>query len=286
MALNREYLVRQAVMDDWDQLSRILLDENGFAHRHLDWRTPLEWLGFPPYFVIEFNGQVESVLACPPDPPGIGWIRFFSGGKLIPHKQAWSLLWENVRCFFQRQKGITVCAITNQYWFREILESSNFQSHQQIVMLTWQGSVFPRSELLPGLNLRRMEKADIPNVVDVDRSAFDIIWQNSEQALQKALSLASVVTVAEMDGRIVGYQLSTTNLIGGHLARLAVFPEFQGRGIGRTMVADVIQQFSDRRIFTISVNTQSDNLASLSLYEKLGFRETGERFPVFEYQVL
>jgi len=272
-------------MDDRDQLTRLLFDEDVIAHRHLDWRTPLEWLGFPPYFLIELNGQVESILACPPDPPGIAWIRFFSGGKLIPHKEAWNLLWGKVRGFFLGQTGIQVCAITIQGWFREILESSNFQSRQKIVMLTWRGSVIPQSDPHPGLNIRKMENADITSVVEVDRTAFEVIWQNSEQALRKALAQASVVTVAEMDGRIIGYQLSTANLIGGHLARLAIIPEFQGRGIGRVLLSDLIQQFSHNKIQSISVNTQSDNLASLSLYKKMGFHETGERFPVYEYEV-
>jgi ribosomal protein S18 acetylase RimI-like enzyme len=35
----------------------------------------------------------------------------------------------------------------------------------------------------------------------------------------------------------------------------------------------------------LTVNTQADNAASLALYHKLGFRRTGEQFPVYTLQV-
>jgi ribosomal protein S18 acetylase RimI-like enzyme len=38
-------------------------------------------------------------------------------------------------------------------------------------------------------------------------------------------------------------------------------------------------------MFHLTVNTQSDNSASLALYRKIGFRETGERYPVYQLQV-
>jgi len=42
---------------------------------------------------------------------------------------------------------------------------------------------------------------------------------------------------------------------------------------------------NDKGVTRLTVNTQSDNLASLALYEKMGFTVTGEKFPVYCYQV-
>jgi ribosomal protein S18 acetylase RimI-like enzyme len=91
--------------------------------------------------------------------------------------------------------------------------------------------------------------------------------------------------VAEADGQIIGYQLSTRNPLGAHLARLAVRPESQGRGVGRALVADLIQQAERRSMYHLTVNTQNDNLSSLALYKKIGFRETGDCYPVYQLQV-
>jgi len=285
MAVIEEYKVRSASSGDLEPLAHLIFDGNSTAHRHLDWRTPLEWIGYPPYFVIEVNGQIESVMACPPDPPGIAWIRVFGSGKNIRQEDAWNILWDHVRIFFYGEEDTRVCVITIHNWFQEILARSNFQTHQQIVMLTWTGTSFSKENLPAGIKLRKMKEEDIPRVAEVDREAFDVIWHNTEQALHKAFSQATLVTVLEQKGKIVGYQLSTTNLIGGHLARLAVLPELQGRGLGHNLVADMIHQFTCTGIRTITVNTQSDNPASLSLYKKIGFGETGERFPVYEFEI-
>ncbi|RJP49979.1 MAG: GNAT family N-acetyltransferase, partial [Anaerolineaceae bacterium] len=78
-------------------------------------------------------------------------------------------------------------------------------------------------------------------------------------------------------------QISTGNPFGAHLARLGVQPEAQGRGVGAALVNDLIQRLNIGRNGSLSVNTQADNAASLSLYKKLGFVQTGEHFPVLVY---
>jgi ribosomal protein S18 acetylase RimI-like enzyme len=285
MALRGECLVRSAEMRDRDQLAHLIFDDRSTAHRHLDWRTPLEWIGFPPYFIIEQKGKIEAVLACPVDPPTVAWVRVFACTDSALLQDNWTILWQHVYNFFEAEKEIRVSVITLQDWFQVILEKSKFHTRQQIVSLTWTGVEFPKEKSLYGIELRLMTETDIPRVAEVDAAAFDRLWQNTEQALQKAFDQASLVTVVELEGEIVGYQLSTTNIIGGHLARLAVLPELQGKGIGKFLLTDMIHQFTHRGIHTISVNTQNDNTSSLSLYKSIGFIETGERYPVYEFEI-
>jgi RimJ/RimL family protein N-acetyltransferase len=45
----------------------------------------------------------------------------------------------------------------------------------------------------------------------------------------------------------------------------------------------MIHAFGGTRLNRLSVNTQSDNDASLALYQKMGFTRTGESFPVLVY---
>jgi ribosomal protein S18 acetylase RimI-like enzyme len=74
-------------------------------------------------------------------------------------------------------------------------------------------------------------------------------------------------------------------MLSGHLARLAVRNEAQGRGVGSALVRDLIQRLISKNRQRITVNTQADNAASLALYQKLGFVRTGEQYPVFISQV-
>ncbi len=91
--------------------------------------------------------------------------------------------------------------------------------------------------------------------------------------------------MAENDGGIIGYQLSTGASQHAHLARLAVHRAMQGRGIGRALLGDLFLKLEDHGIYKLSVNTQSDNIVSLNLYQKTGFIRTGEQYPVYIYDV-
>jgi ribosomal protein S18 acetylase RimI-like enzyme len=139
--------------------------------------------------------------------------------------------------------------------------------------------------LAAGVSLRPMMYYDLPQVAEVDASGFELLWQNSLESLQLAFKQAVLASVAEADGRMIGYQLSTRNPFGIHLARLAVRPEVQRQGIGRALVCDLIEQADRRGTPRLTVNTQSDNSASLSLYARLGFKNTGEAYPVFTHTI-
>ncbi len=86
-----------------------------------------------------------------------------------------------------------------------------------------------------------MEEADMPAVIKIDLAAFGWFWHNTVDSLQRARLQSVSATVAEDDSGVVGYQISTGNAFGAHLARLAVQPEAQGRGVGTALVGDLIQ---------------------------------------------
>ena len=131
------------------------------------------------------------------------------------------------------------------------------------------------------ISIRPMLPGDLPCVARVDTMAFEPLWQNSLFALNRALPLAAVATVAELEGEIIAYQISTRNSLGMHLARLAVEPARKGQGIGSALVRDLCSQVGEQGISRLTVNAQSDNSVSLALYKKVGFQTTGESYPVF-----
>jgi ribosomal protein S18 acetylase RimI-like enzyme len=125
-----------------------------------------------------------------------------------------------------------------------------------------------------------MEPGDLPAVTEIDLAAFGWFWHNTLESLQRARTQSVSAMVAEDDSGLIGYQLSTGNPLGAHLARLAVRPEAQGRGVGAALVGNLLQQLGESHLTRLTVNTQSDNAASLALYQKMGFVRTGEFFPV------
>jgi ribosomal protein S18 acetylase RimI-like enzyme len=119
----------------------------------------------------------------------------------------------------------------------------------------------------------------------VDHAGFDRLWRNSLATLRMGLAQAGFATVAHINGEIIGYQISTRNSYGVHLARLAVNPQQQGRGIGYALVQDLMNKSRYAGLYRLTVNTQNDNQTSLALYQKIGFVLTGERYTVYTYHV-
>jgi ribosomal protein S18 acetylase RimI-like enzyme len=97
---------------------------------------------------------------------------------------------------------------------------------------------------------------------------------------------APYATVAENESGVIGYQISTGGGQRAHLARLAVQPAVQGRGAGRALLSDLFRYITYAGISRLSVNTQSDNQVSLSLYQRMGFIRTGELYPVYTFDVV
>lgn len=275
---------RPAVFEDRQRISNLIFFES-HVHRHLDWHDPLDWLGCPYFWVLEENNDLLAALACPLDPHSTAWVRFFAHHHYIKIQDGWSALWQIAQNVLARQGGATVAAIARQSWLDDLLTCNGFRHINDLVTLEWQRHVLSPDLLQPRAGIRPMTIEDLPHVAALDVAAFPPLWHNTTQSLSKALTQAQFATVMEDAHGLAGYQISTGTPFGAHLARLAVRPDAQGQGIGSALVWDVIRRLDWRSGARLTVNTQSDNLASLALYRKLGFSYTGEKYPILEFQV-
>jgi ribosomal-protein-alanine N-acetyltransferase len=275
--------VRPADLSDQQQLSNLIFFENRL-HRHLDWRSPLEWLGAPFYWALDDGGQIMAALACPPEREGIAWVRLFVYSGRWSAENAWGMLWPAAKEEIARAGGAKVAAIAIQPWFQNLLAASGFENRQQIVLLEWryQPTVVRQTA---GIRVRKMAEVDLPEVEKTDAASFEPLWQNPLETLRRAFAQALYATVAENENGIIGYQISTGGGQRAHLARLAVHPAVQGKGAGSVLLNDLFVFLTHMGISRLSVNTQSDNQASLSLYQRMGFVRTGERYPVYTFDI-
>ena len=279
-------LVRPANFTDHQQLSNLIFFE-ARLHRHMDWRSPLELLGGPFYWALEDGGQIIAALACSPEAKGISWVRLFVYAGRWDADHAWDMLWATTKDEIARAGGALVAAIAIHPWFQGILAASGFTNHQNIVMLEWHSFASrPRvASNTHGIRIRKMMEADLPEVERTDAASFVPLWHNPLDTLRRAFSQAMLATVAEDEHGIVGYQLTTGGRTHAHLARLAVHPAAQGRGAGRALLVELFGQLTQMGVNRLTVNTQSDNVASLSLYQKMGFVRTGEQYPVYALDI-
>ena len=182
--------VRPAVPQDQHQIANLMFFEK-HVHRHLDWRAPLDWLGSPFYWVVEDNGRVLAVLACPQDPVGVAWVRLFAHAKKLSLDEAWGVLWKRAQQDISSSRGeATVALIAMHKWLSELLVRNDFKHTQDIIMLEWKATDVPRLPLPAGVFVRDMQPNDLPEVAELDAAAFMPLWQNPLDALERALPQA------------------------------------------------------------------------------------------------
>lgn len=277
-----ELVIRSANYDDRQSLANLATYEV-YTHRHLDWLSPIDWIGRRPCLVIEQGEHLIAALICPPDPPEVAWLRLFVVSQDIALKQGWDTLWSYALDQLYEQSSPPVAAITIQPWFKHLLEQNGFEPVQEIITLVWDWSSLKANFHRSIMSTRPMKEADLQSVYALDMTAFGLLWRISLNSLDKAFQQSSITSVVEINGELVGYQISSRSSMGGHLARLAVLPSYQGQGIGTALVQDVLNKFLERGTTRVTVNTQRDNLNSISVYIKVGFRFTSDIYPVLQY---
>lgn len=271
-------IFRKANFEDYSELSKFISFEY-FIHRHLDWRSALDWLGQQPFLIAEQNHEIVACFAAPNDVPSVSWVRLFACTAFLSRKKIWDAFIDQALPLYHPQIGM-VAALGLENWFRKLLESSTFSLlHQIIVFERYQIDLLP-TKLSNDFFLRTMEPNDLQEVAALDADCFPALWQMPLETMNLAYLQSDYATVIENEGEIISYQLSTESLSNVHLARIAVHPRLQVQGIASAILSDLINHYHKMGIHRISVNTQSDNLASQALYNKFGFHRTTEEYPV------
>jgi ribosomal protein S18 acetylase RimI-like enzyme len=275
----RVWSVQLAGHEDQD-LVEGLLESASWQHRHLDWAHPGDLLGQAPYLLALDEGLPAACLAAPPDPEGVSWLRLFAVASGYELEAVWQDMWTRAAPAAAEAGAKLAAVLCLARWLPGLLAGSGFEQTDSVVFLEWAGQAPAERAGLEGL--RPMVQADLEAVAELDHQAFDPIWRHSHTALELALRQASYATCLVRQGRMVAYQISTGSAFGGHLARLAVDPAWQGQGVAQDVVSDVLRHFATNRSPRVTVNTQASNQRSLRLYERLGFGRTEQVFPVFE----
>ena len=276
--MNEEF-IRQSTYRDIGVVASFL-DTAMLLHRHLDWRPIMDWIDKPPFLLLYSNEKLKALLSCAPDPSGVAWIHCFGVEQSISYHDKWNALLSSAKQD-QSLENCTLCAVGLHDWFIKLLESSNFSMRQNIVVLSWDGKLPKPLPLLPDVFIRPMVPTDLDQVAELDTGAFEPIWVMSRETLEQAYNQSEHSSVAEIDNKVIGYEISTANHFSAHLARLAVEPGHLHKNIGFSLVLDMLYYYSRRGIRKISVNTQDNNIASIALYKKIGFIQTEESFPVY-----
>lgn len=104
--------------------------------------------------------------------------------------------------------------------------------------------------------------------------------RDSREEIRRQLELPQVIfLVAETGGKVIATVLATHDGRKGWINRLAVDPDYQGRGLGQQLVRLAEQELEKKGLRMFAALIEEDNLASIKLFEKLGY----EFYPAIKY---
>lgn len=145
--------------------------------------------------------------------------------------------------------------------------------------------------------LREYVPADLDTVHAINDGEVPAVGAEPPDVLAHIADESTIALVAEVDGVVAGFcfvlppgaDYGSQNYAWFaeryddfvYLDRVAIPPQFQRRGIGRALYAEVERLVPDRRPsatdFTLEVNVRPRNDRSLAFHADLGFVEVGRR---------
>ncbi|MGL4363539.1 MAG: GNAT family N-acetyltransferase [Cellulosilyticaceae bacterium] len=137
------------------------------------------------------------------------------------------------------------------------------------------------------LTFREMKKTDwdiVKNIFEKGIKDNKATFENTSSEYDEwdKTHLKKCRIIAEIDNIVVGWAafspFSHRKCYEG-VAEISIYidPEFSRRGIGKKLLKYSLELAENEGIWTVQSSIMSDNEASLSLHETLGFRQVGHR---------
>jgi ribosomal-protein-alanine N-acetyltransferase len=122
-----------------------------------------------------------------------------------------------------------------------------------------------------------MTESHIAQVLAIERAVFRAPWtsQMFRQEIQGVFG--SYPTVAVVDGRVVGYQVSWFVEDEVHLVNIAVHKDYQERGIGAMLLRELIEDAIAKGKTIITLEVRASNEVAQAFYHRFLFRSIGVR---------
>lgn len=121
------------------------------------------------------------------------------------------------------------------------------------------------------------EDDDTASLLAIEQACFNELWRYDAASFRDIVNSHPYFVVAEVNGKVAGYQFNTVEADHGYLVRIAVHPTYERQGIGARLMAEAVRFFASERVSRIMLNTEEDNTHAHRLYEWFGFIRLNQR---------
>lgn len=125
-------------------------------------------------------------------------------------------------------------------------------------------------------SVRPFEQKDLAAAAQIEAACFTCPW--SKQSFDAFLDAEDRTFLAAEDARsLVGYAILYWVREEGCIANLAVREDARGNGVGRALVAALMDAAYRERLESVTLEVRESNAIARALYESFGFSVRGRR---------
>ena len=123
------------------------------------------------------------------------------------------------------------------------------------------------------VHVRWMIRRDMPEVVTIEREAFEFPW--SEEDFTRCLRQRNCIgMVAEMADSVVAFMIYELHRTKLHMLNFAVLRSHRRLGVGTRMMEKLLAKLTPDRRGRIMLEVRETNLPAQLFFRSLGFRAT------------
>jgi len=124
------------------------------------------------------------------------------------------------------------------------------------------------------IHFRPMQEADLPAVLDIERSAFSHPW--THKLFLDSLKSHQCWLIVNQDAQ-VGHGIISLILDEAHLLNLCIKPQFQQCGLGFALLTKLLDEARAKGARECFLEVRQSHQAAQRLYYRCGFNEIGRR---------
>lgn len=130
------------------------------------------------------------------------------------------------------------------------------------------------------LELKLLEEKELSQVLELDQICFGGFWSldGYRREIDSPNSTLLIITIPDNnETKVIGLGCFWVILEEAHITLLAVYPDFQGQGLGKLLLFSLLEDAVKRKLERATLEVKETNYIALSLYEKFGFKIAGKR---------
>jgi ribosomal-protein-alanine N-acetyltransferase len=129
--------------------------------------------------------------------------------------------------------------------------------------------------VMPELSFRSARESDVAEILRIERLSYAFPW--TEGIFRDCLRVNYTCRVAEIGVAVAGYGIMSVAAGEAHLLNLCVGEDYRCRGIGRRLLAHLLQVAASVGAREAFLEARPSNTSAIRLYQSLGFVQIGVR---------